>query len=76
MNALVTTNGGSGTAVPPSPTVASTQESASATTHTKDTAALCRFTTGEVPPPLIGSTSTCTLMLPLISIVANMNSGG
>jgi len=66
LNALVTTNGGGGgggvnAVVPPSPTSnAPTQENnSSASTHTKNTAALCRYTLGEIPPPLIGSTSSC-----------------
>jgi len=49
-----------GNIVPPSPTSTTHSQDAvsAATTHTKNTAALCRHTTGEIPPPLIGSTLT------------------
>jgi len=63
---MATTNGGGN--VPPSPTTSafSQQDQDAAVTHTKNTAALCKYTTGDIPPPLIGATLTRIFPFPSI----------
>lgn len=56
-NLMGSTNGGAPPASPTAPTTPS-QENSPATTHTKNTAALCKHTTGQTPPPLVGSSLT------------------
>lgn len=42
-------------------------ESTAAATHSKNTAGLCRYTMGDIPPPLIGASVTCAPLSALLS---------
>ena len=59
---MTTTNGGGGggAPIPPSPTSPTYSENGTGSTHTKNTAALSKRTSGDIPPPLIGSSLTGT----------------
>ena len=76
---------GNGTAValapPLSPTTtpATTMQSTESnpnTIHSKNTAALCRITTGDIPPPLIGASVTRNLSRACLMAFSNAFDSG
>ena len=81
---MASTNG-NGTAIavaaPLSPTTTpvsamQSAESNAAAIHSKNTAALCRITTGDIPPPLIGASVTCNLSCLVLMTFSNAFDSG